>query len=160
MVNEVADRGFTLFETLIVLALIGIMLAVVAPRFGQEAGPSARRAGARLISLLRASRLQALVTGRSYRVVFYRHGYAFQRRDGKGRFDAVRGTLFRARHLPAGMAIRGIGRRHAVVFRPSGLVRAFRIGIVARDGRFVVRGNGDGRIQGWARGGRPGVYAP
>ncbi|WP_297359695.1 GspH/FimT family pseudopilin [Acidiferrobacter sp.] len=145
-------RGFTLLEILVVLVLIGIMLGVVAPRLSRDMGVSARHEGLRLMALLKAARTEAIVTGRPYRVNFSAHGYAFQRLNGHGRFKAAKGVLFRARHLPAGAAIQGLGKERAVVFTPSGLGQVFHCEIVTRHGRFLVSGNDDGHIKGVARG--------
>ena len=144
-------RGFTLFEVLVILALIGIMLGVVAPRLSRDVGVSARREGLRLVALLQAARTQAIVTGRPYRVDFTTHGYDFQRLNDHGRFTAVKGALFRARRLPAGAVIQGLGKRRVVVFTPSGLGRMFHCEIVTRHGRFLVSGNDNGHVKGLAR---------
>lgn len=143
-------RGFTLVEILVVLVLIGIMLGVVAPRLSRDVGVSARHEGARLVALLQAARTQAIVTGRPYRVDFTSHGYDFQRLNDHGRFTAVRGALFRARRLPGGAVLKGLGKRRAVVFTPSGLGQAFHCEIVTHHGRFLVSGNDDGHVKGLA----------
>ena len=145
-------RGLTLFELLVVLALIGVMLGVIAPRLGGDVGASARGEGLRLVALLKAARTEAIVTGRPYRVDFRAHGYRFLALNRHGRFVRAKGALFRARRLPKGAALRGLGKRRAVVFRPSGLSRAFRVEVVTRHGRFLVSGDDDGRIQGLAAG--------
>ena len=144
-------RGFTLFEVLIILVLIGIMLGVIAPRLDRDVGVSARHEGARLVALLQAARTQAIVTGRPYRVDFTTHGYDFQRLNGHGRFAAIKGALFRARRLPTGAVLKGFGKRRVVMFTPSGLGRTFHCEIVTSHGRFLVSGNDDGHIKGLAR---------
>ena len=58
----VRSWGFTLFEILVILALIGIMLGIVAPRLSGDIGVSARTEGLRLAALLKAARMQAIVT--------------------------------------------------------------------------------------------------
>ncbi len=142
------DEGFTLIEVLIVLVLIGIMIGVVAPRLGGDIGVSARREGARLVTLLKAARSQAIVTGKPYQVVFGADGYRFLTLDGKGRFVAARGRLLRARVLPKGVTLVEPARRHALLFAPSGLSRAFHVALVTHVQRFVITGNADGRIRG------------
>ncbi len=145
------ERGFTLFEILVVLALIGIMLGVLVPRLGRGIGVSARGEGLRLLALLRAARTQAIVTGRPYRVNFGAHGYEFLTLNGHGRFSPVKGALFRPRHLPAGAVIRDLGKTHAVIFTPSGLGRAFRLEVVTSHGRFLLSGDNNGRVKGAAK---------
>lgn len=144
-------KGFTLFEILVVLALIGIMLGIVAPRLSRDVGVSARHEGLRLMALLKAARMQAIVTGRPYRITFHRHGYNFSTLNGRGHFVAAKGGLLRPRTLPAGAVLEDLGKRPRVVFSPSGLSRTFRIEVVTRRGHFLLRGDSNGHIKGLAQ---------
>lgn len=147
----VRAKGFTLFEILVVLALIGIMLGVVAPRLSRDVGVSARHEGLRLVALLKAARMQAIVTGRPYRINFQRHGYNFSILNDRGRFVAARGGLLRPRRLPAGAVLEDLGKRPKVVFSPSGLSRSFRVEVVTKRGHFLLTGDGNGHIKGLAQ---------
>ncbi len=146
------NGGFTLFEILVILALIGIMLGVIAPRLSRDVGVSARREGLRLVGLLKAARSQAIVTGRPYRVDFTAHGYDFATLGRHGHFRPAKGSLFRARRLPAGARIAGLGKHHAVIFTASGLGSAFHIRVVTAHGDFLLKGDGNGHVQGVAHG--------
>jgi len=141
-------RGFTLFEILVVLVLVGIMIGLVAPRLSRDVGVSAQHEGLRLMALLKAARIQAIVTGHAYRVDFQAHGYDFLRLDDSGHFVPARGALLRPRKLPVGAALKDLGRQSQVVFSSSGLSHAFRIEVVTTRSHFLLKGDGNGNIKG------------
>ena len=144
--------GFTLFEILVILALIGIMLGVIAPRLSRDVGVSARHEGLRLVALLKAARMQAIVTGTPYRVDFHAHGYTFLRLNSEGRFVLAKSQILRARKLPVGATLEGLGKRHVIMFSPSGLSHAFRVEVVTKRSHFLLTGDANGRIKGLAQG--------
>ncbi|MHB8255064.1 MAG: GspH/FimT family pseudopilin [Acidiferrobacter sp.] len=147
----VKAAGFTLFEILVILALIGIMLGIVAPRLSRDVGVSARHEGLRLVALLKAARMQAIVTGKPYRVVFHKHGYAFLTLNGRGRFVPAHSAILRARRLPVGASLTDLGKGRGVVFSPSGLSHAFRVEVVTQRSHFLLRGDSNGHITGLAQ---------
>jgi general secretion pathway protein H len=59
-----AESGFTLLELLVVLAVIGLIAGLAAPRFSALAQPSLRQVATDIALELRATRLQALRSGR------------------------------------------------------------------------------------------------
>jgi general secretion pathway protein H len=63
-----AERGFTLVELLVVLTLLGLLAAMVLPRFSGRLGPTAQERAAGLADQLRAAREQAISTARPTRV--------------------------------------------------------------------------------------------
>ncbi|HUW98596.1 MAG TPA: GspH/FimT family pseudopilin [Acidiferrobacter sp.] len=144
-------RGFTLFEIVVVLALIVIMVGAMAPSLSGYEGVSARHEGRRLVALLAAARAQAIVTGVPYRVDFRPRGYAFLTLDRRGRFRVVKARILRARRLPLGVTLVLLRARRMVMFSPSGLSQPFRIEIVGNSGRFVVTGDSNGDINGSVR---------
>ena len=65
------NSGFTLFELMVVLALIAVASALVLPSVGHALGNVELRSGAAsVISLLAQARTRAVYEGRSYAVVF------------------------------------------------------------------------------------------
>ncbi|MDA8390465.1 MAG: GspH/FimT family pseudopilin [Gammaproteobacteria bacterium] len=138
-------HGFTLFEILIVLALIGIMLAVVMPRLGHAIGTSARTQALRLCALMKAARTQAILSGDPCMVKPAAHGYVFLRMNRRGRFVAMTGRLLRARTLPPGARLEGFGAR-PVIFRASGLVRPFHWLVVTAHGRWRLSVGARGQV--------------
>lgn len=139
-------RGFTLFEILVILALIGIMLGVIAPRLSQRRGVSARTESTRLAALLRAARNQAILSGHPFMVRPSAHAYAFLEMNHTGAFVPARGRLFRTRTLPATAQLVGYRRHAGVVFSPSGLASSFRWLIITPHSRWLVRGMANGRV--------------
>jgi general secretion pathway protein H len=62
--------GFTLLELVLVLAIIAVILAVVAPTFsGFAAGRKPQDAAARFVALTHYARSQAIAEGRTYRII-------------------------------------------------------------------------------------------
>ncbi|MDA8360894.1 MAG: GspH/FimT family pseudopilin [Gammaproteobacteria bacterium] len=145
-VGTAQTGGFTLFEILIVLALIGIMLAVLVPRLGHATETSARTQALRLCALMKAARTQAILSGDPCLVKPATHGYAFLRMNRRGHFVAMAGRLFRARTLPSGARLEGFGVR-PVVFHASGLVRPFHWTLVTAHGRWRLAVGQAGRVQ-------------
>ncbi len=145
-VGGLRARGFTLFEILIVLALIGIMLAVIAPRLGRATAVSARTQALRLCALMKAVRTQAILSGDPCMVKPAAGSYAFLRMDRHGRFVAMRGRLFRVRKLPPGAHLAGFGK-HPLVFRASGLVRPFHWFVVTRHDRWQLAVDARGQVR-------------
>lgn len=143
----VRQSGFTLFEILVILALIGIMLGIVAPRLSRDVGVSARTEGLRLAALLKAARMQAIVTGKPYRVDLSAHGYSFLTLNDKGRFVPAQGQTLRARRLPPGATLEDMGKRRVVIFSPSGLSHAFRVEVVTKRSHFLLTGDSNGHIK-------------
>jgi prepilin-type N-terminal cleavage/methylation domain-containing protein len=68
-----SDRGFTLIELMIVLAIMGIVIAFVGPRVaGGLMGMNTRTAALQTAAMLRYARSKAVNTGCAYHVIFDR----------------------------------------------------------------------------------------
>ena len=105
-------RGFTLFELLVVIALIGISIALVGLGVGKGLHSAhERRALSEVVHALRAARVQAIVTGQPAQTRFDLNSGRFQ------------GPLQKVRQLPADMHVQlhtaeGLGS--AFEFYPDG----------------------------------------
>ncbi|MEO7986477.1 MAG: prepilin-type N-terminal cleavage/methylation domain-containing protein [Gemmatimonadales bacterium] len=82
-----ARRGFTLIEALVVVTMIGIMSAIVIPRFRVSEATNVRQAARQLAGDLELARTRALSTTSMVRVVFNTaaqsySGYLDNNRDG------------------------------------------------------------------------------
>lgn len=104
-----ADRGFTLMEILVVLAIIAIVTAGVLLSLNLGGGDSAlKTTGRRLASLLRYTRSQAQLQTRNYGILFDPRGYQFlvfseQRNQWR---PVTRDQILRKRRLPPGVSVR------------------------------------------------------
>ncbi|PIE67749.1 MAG: type II secretion system protein GspH [Deltaproteobacteria bacterium] len=69
--EEWTRRGFTLFELLVVMVIIGIAASLIVPRLGGSVDKMQLRTATRdLASVMRFARSQAVTRGREYRVLF------------------------------------------------------------------------------------------
>jgi type II secretion system protein H len=66
----VRSRGFTLVELLAVLVVLGIMLAIVIPTFGEITGANLRRSARHLTAVVRLLRGEAEANKTEYRLRF------------------------------------------------------------------------------------------
>lgn len=129
------SRGFTLLELLVVLALAGLILALVLPRLGGGlATLSVRTASRQVAALLRSARTQAVVERRTVTVTV-------DPRRGLLEVEASPGAPAPRRlALPEGIGL-------AVLDAPARSDRAVRI-------RFSPRGGSDGGALGVSGAGR------
>jgi len=77
------ERGFTLFELIIVIAIIGIVSVVVVPNFSSWRAQSAvNNATKALMSHLKQARVTALAENRNVSVIFAADSYTFDADPG------------------------------------------------------------------------------
>jgi general secretion pathway protein H len=94
-----ADAGFTLFEVLVVLAIVGLVTAVVAPvLFRGLAGTQARAVAYEIAAALRQARGEAVAQNTDVAVTFdlSRRAYAVERSRPKPVPDGVAMELYAA----------------------------------------------------------------
>lgn len=103
-------EGFTLIELLIVIVVIGMMMAIMVPRFRPTQRMQVRRAAQQIVHDLEAVRTRALSTRDSTQVAFNTAGQSYAgyldfATDGLTRSTAEVDSLrvFRGRGLPAGI---------------------------------------------------------
>lgn len=97
--RAVRAPGFTLFEVLVVLAIIGLMTAVVAPvLFRGLAGTQARAVAYEIAAALRAARGEALAENADVAVMFdlSRNAYAVERSPARAVREGVAIELYAA----------------------------------------------------------------
>jgi general secretion pathway protein H len=76
------SAGFTLVEMMVVLAIVGLMTAVVAVNM-PASGDDLVREGERLAARLGAARDNAILRNRETAAIIDANGYSFSERDGK-----------------------------------------------------------------------------
>jgi general secretion pathway protein H len=143
--------GFTLFELLVVLTLVGLIAALVAPKLGGTYNRLHLRTAARdLAAVMRYARSQAVTRGRSIQVSYHestRHIVVSLLSDeayGTPDTQAANET-FRLRHYPlpeglematAGVPVPGGGTPHAVaIFFATGNAAGSPLALVDMSGR-------------------------
>jgi general secretion pathway protein H len=72
-----SSLGFTLIELLVVLVIIGIMASFAVLQFGDRGSDLVNEESARLKTLIRVAREEAILQGREYALAFNKTGYAF-----------------------------------------------------------------------------------
>lgn len=147
-----ADRGFTLIEVLVVLAILGIVVAAAGISVRGVAGPSVARETERLRQTLERLAERAQVTGQPLALQLLPGGYRVLRLDAGGHWQPAEGTAeFAERNLPAGFAWRAL-RTDRGEERPEQLVFAarsprYRLRLATPDGDVVLRGASTGSVE-------------
>jgi general secretion pathway protein H len=124
------SRGFSLLELMVVIAIMGVTLAVVAPRLANRVeGAALHNAAAELQSLAKAARGFAVLEGGSVQLALSASG-------GEARLEREGAPLMAPRRLPPGVQARFApeqtnvreGSGGSLAFHPDGSADA---GIVA-----------------------------
>lgn len=110
------DRGFTLLEMLVVLAVLGLVAGLVVARGPmRSAGLDARTAANQLAGVLRAARSEAIATDRPVAVLI----------------DGVAGTVRIGPGPPRSLGATLLPPARPIVFAPDGSSAGGRIGVAA-----------------------------
>jgi len=137
-----ASRGFTLFETLVGLALATIVVAMGGIRLTEVLASSRLAAAARtLATTLRLARGRALARGASVEARFDAPGLDYELRDGSGTLEV--------HALPRGVLFAGLPARSRIVFGALGTAENGTVTLVAgaRSRSVVVNQRGRVRLQ-------------
>ncbi len=126
MIVRHEQYGFTLFELMLVLALIAIMISAAAPSFSSfSRGQEPQYASARFLSLTHWARSQAITDGAKYRIVVDEMAGKWSlevEKDGAFEESPQAGSSYT---LPEGVSIHvtnaeSEGGRPVIVFEPTG----------------------------------------
>lgn len=99
------ETGFTLLEVLIVMVLIGVLAAVVAPSFFSINKPSVRHEAQRLARVLRLAADESTLSGRALRWTATDKGYYFERLQADGEWRKLDEAPYAPRDWPAGIRV-------------------------------------------------------
>ncbi len=141
-----AERGFTLVETMVVLAIVGLMAAVVVVNLPSSEATLARESE-RLAARLLAARDHAILSNRETAAILDARGYRFVERQGKTWKPIADSPLAQAEWrgstapaLPENGEIR-------VSFDSVGMSEAQVLTLMNEDRRTAVRVLGSGEVR-------------
>jgi len=97
------QRGFTLIEIIVVIALISIVLTMVTVSIGDPQVKRMQEASERFIALIQLTKEQAIFNSQEYAVSIWDSGYSFYTLDKAGWILVTGDKLFRARDLSEGI---------------------------------------------------------
>lgn len=126
-------RGFTLIEILVVMAIIGIVVALAAVRFGMSDIDTLQRESERLALLLEAARDEAISGGQTIGFAADGQGYRFWQQDARANWQALdKNEALRPRPLPDALRLEDLRVNLAplpadakLVFSPTGVNAPF-----------------------------------
>ena len=140
-------RGFTLLELVVVMLILTVMLAMVAPSLsGFGRGRQAEQAAANILALARWAREQAISDGRVYRLNFSPQDQTYWvTAAAGGGYETLAVDFGRPFTLPDGVTATfespSEGSNAVVEFMPTGRTQAVRIHVLTVDGRQFDLGN-------------------
>jgi general secretion pathway protein H len=147
------SAGFTLIELAVVMLLLVIVLAMVSINFSRNDEDIVREESQRLSLLMQTAQQEAMLQARVLAVAVKADGYAFQRRDDKGKFQPLeRDDVLRARQLPEGVALSATieganADQTRILFSPAGDLTPFRVVFARGTARWRVEGDAGGAIK-------------
>ncbi|HSC78845.1 MAG TPA: GspH/FimT family pseudopilin [Chitinolyticbacter sp.] len=159
-----AQRGFTLIEILVALALVGIILGLALLRFDPSDSQVLDRESLRLALLLEGARDEAISGGRATAWSTDGAGYQFWLLDDAANWQALpTHETLKPRELPEAVRVtqlvvdgREVPLGERLVFNPSGVNATYVITLVTGAGRRTVVGD----ILGRAAASAPAEVAP
>lgn len=146
--------GFTLIEILVVMAIVGIVLAVASVNFLRDDRQLLEAEVDRLALLLQLGRDTAAARGEAVAWAGTPSRYGFLRRDETGAWVADGDEFLRERELPAGIRLAALSINHVaaalgerVLFYPTGACVPFEIVLALGERRARIVGNAAGRVE-------------
>lgn len=142
------SHGFTLIEVLLVIVIMAVMAAVIAPSFFAASGPSVEDEARRLVRLLRLAADEAALSGLPVRFAAFPHRYAFESPDAEGVWQERVDEPYGPHDLPLSMRIDSVEPAHLpetpvdthgkqdepplghLVFLPLGVIEPARIRLI------------------------------
>jgi type II secretion system protein H len=138
---------------MVVLVILGVMSSFIALSLTPDSRRETETEAARLRVLLETALQEAQLTGRPLAWLPQTAGYRFLQGDMERRWQAVTNDeQFRPRQLAEGMRIAGISvdgqalAPDAMLVLPSNGAPAFRIDLDSPQGRYVLQGRPNGRV--------------
>jgi general secretion pathway protein H len=144
--REGAERGFTLVEILVVVAVLGLLTAVIVLNLPESGGRLADEADALAARLTRAQE-EAILTNRTVEVAVGSGGYAF-RVQRAGGWAPLEDGPFEPRRWGDGIsvAVRAAEGRSGVRFDPTGAAEPVEITLHKKAQSVRVRVDGQGGV--------------
>lgn len=151
--KQARQNGFTLFEIVVVIVILGIMATAAALYLKRDPAAGVREQAQRLAALLQNLRQEAILEGTIYAVQFGTDKYQFLRLNEKGELSPVKNDdLLQAQRMPAGIHLEITGQKEndksvkGLVFTPTGEVPEFEVLFDQNRHRWQVRRTADGDI--------------
>lgn len=149
-----AQLGFTLIEILVVMAIVGIVVALAAVRFGMSDVDTLQREAERLSLLLETARDEAIGLGQPIGFSAQAGTYRFWQQDAQGAWQALdKNEALRVRELPTPVQLEDIRVNLAplppdarVVFSPSGVNAPFSLLLRAGQDKRLLSADPLGRL--------------
>ena len=103
MKNCKTQSGFTLFEIIVVVAIISFALTIATISIGDPQVKRMKQHSERVASLIQLVKEQAIFNSQDYAVSIWESGYAFYTYNEAGWFPVSDDRIFRKRDLPEGL---------------------------------------------------------
>lgn len=103
MIKCKTQTGFTLFEVIVVIAIISFALTIATISIGDPQVKRIKQHSERVASLIQLVREQAIFNSQDYAVSIWQSGYAFYTYDAAGWLPVSGDRIFRVRELPEGL---------------------------------------------------------
>ena len=103
MFRAIRQNGFTLFEIIVVVAIIAVTLTIATVSIGNPQSKRIKQSSEQVTSLLQLAKEQAIFNSQDYALSIWESGYAFYTLNETGWVAVAGDRIFRARNLPNGL---------------------------------------------------------
>ncbi|MDR3428588.1 MULTISPECIES: type II secretion system minor pseudopilin GspH [Silvimonas] len=148
------QRGFTLIEILVALALIGIILGLAVVKLGQSDAQVSEHEARRLAAVLEDARDEAIAGGRTIGWSTDGHGYQFWVQDDQNNWQAIPNhEVLKPYELPENLRVtkqtanlRDLRLGERIVFEASGVNQPFTVEMTLGQSEWMLEGDVMGRV--------------